>query len=55
MHGGGGPAAAAEAGQLAEGLAGAAEKWQANERQDRIAQEMWTQYQAELLLCNHDE
>jgi hypothetical protein len=55
MHGRGGPAAAAKAGQLAEGLAGAVEKWQANERQDRIAQEMWTQYQAELLRCNHDE
>jgi hypothetical protein len=48
-HTRGGPAAAAEEGQLAEGLAEAAEKQQANERWDRIAWEMWTQYQAELL------
>ncbi len=41
-----GPATAE--GQLAEGLPGVAERWQANDRWDRIAQEMWTQYQAEL-------
>lgn len=42
------PVAPAE-GQLAGGIAGAAERRQANERRDKIAQEMWTQYQAELL------
>jgi hypothetical protein len=40
--------AAAEEGQLAERLPRAAERWQTNERWDRIAQEMWVQYQAEL-------
>jgi hypothetical protein len=51
----GGADTAVEGGQLAEGLAGIAERRQASERRDRIAQEMWTQYQAELLQCNHDE
>ena len=36
-------------GQLAGGLPEVAERQQANERQGRIAQEMWAQYQAELL------
>jgi len=40
--------AAAEEGQLAEGLPRAAERRQTNERRDRIAREMWIQYQAEL-------
>ena len=40
--------AAAEEGQLADGLPRTAERWQTNERRDRIAQEMWVQYQAEL-------
>ena len=35
-------------GQLADGLPGAAERQQSNRRRDRIAQELWTQYQAEL-------
>jgi hypothetical protein len=39
----------AEEGQLAEGLPSAAERQQAHERRDKIAQEMWMQYQAELL------
>ena len=39
---------AAEEGQLAAGIPGAAERWQANKRRGRIAQEMWTQYQAHL-------
>ena len=39
---------AAEEGQLAEGLPGAAERQQASGRRDRIAQELWTAYQAEL-------
>jgi DDE superfamily endonuclease len=47
--------AAAEEGQLADGLPGAAEREQTNERRDRIAQEMWTQYQAELSRCNLEE
>ena len=38
----------AEEGQLAEGLPRVAERRQTNERRDRIAQEMWVQYQAEL-------
>jgi hypothetical protein len=42
-----GPAAAGE-GQLAEGLPRAAERRQTNERRDRIAQDMWIQYQTEL-------
>ena len=41
-----GPVAAE--GQLAGGLPEVAERWQANERQGRIVQEMWAQYQAEL-------
>ena len=41
------PAVAGE-GQLAEGLPRAPERWLTNERWDRIAQEMWVQYQAEL-------
>jgi hypothetical protein len=45
---------AAEEGQLAEGLPGAAERQQANQRQDRIAQEMWAQYQAEVSRHNID-
>ena len=40
--------AAAEEGQLPEGLPRAAERQQTNERWDRIVQEMWVQYQAEL-------
>jgi hypothetical protein len=47
--------AAAEEGQLADGLPGAAEREQTNERQDKIAQEMWTQYPAELSRCNFEE
>jgi hypothetical protein len=47
----GGPAAAEE-GQLAEGLPRAAERRQTNERQDMIAQAMWAQYQAELARHN---
>ena len=47
--------AAAEEGQLADGLPGVAEREQTNERQDRIAQEMWTQYQAELSRHNLEE
>ena len=35
-------------GQLAGGLPKVAERQQANERQGRIVQEMWAQYQAEL-------
>ena len=35
-------------GGLAEGVAGRAERRQANKRQDEIANDMWTQYQAEL-------
>ena len=42
-----GPVAAE--GQLAGGLPEVAERRQANERWGRIAQEMWVQYQAELL------
>ena len=37
-----------EEGQLAEGLPRVAERRQTNERWDRIVQEMWVQYQAEL-------
>ena len=44
--------AAAEEGQLAEGLPRAAERRQTNERRDRIVQEMWVQYQTELSRCN---
>lgn len=40
--------AAAEEGQLAEGLPRAAERRRTNERRDRIAQDMWIQYRAEL-------
>ena len=49
------PLAAAGAGQLAEGVPWAAEKRRANERQGKIAQEMWTQYQAELSRRNVEE
>jgi hypothetical protein len=47
--------AAAEEGQLADGLPGAAEREQTSKRQDKIAQEMWTQYQAEISQCNLEE
>jgi len=46
---------AAAGGELAEGLPGAAEKRQANDRRARIAREMWTQYQAVLSERNTDE
>jgi hypothetical protein len=39
----------AEEGQLADGLPVGAERRQASERRDEIAQEMWIAYQAELL------
>lgn len=41
-------------GQLAEGIPGRRERRVANERRDRIGQEMWTQYQAELLRRNQE-
>ena len=46
----GAPAGLCEAdeGQLAEGIASAAERRHVNDRRDRIVQEMWIQYQAEL-------
>jgi hypothetical protein len=46
---------AAAEGQLADGLPRTAERRQTNERWDRIAQDMWVQYQAELSRRNLEE
>jgi len=46
---------AAAEGQLAEGLPGVAERRDANDRRDRIAREMWIQYQAVLLQRDTEE
>ena len=46
---------AAAEGQLADGLPRTAERQQTNERWDRIAQDMWVQYQAELSQRNLEE
>lgn len=46
---------AAAEGQLADGLPRTAERRQTNERRDRIAQDMWVQYQAELSWRNLEE
>jgi hypothetical protein len=45
----------AREGQLADGLAGVAERRQASDRRDRIAQELWAGYQAELRRRNNQQ
>ena len=49
------PGIRADKGQLSEGVPRAAEKRRAKETRDRIAQEMWVQYQAELARRNLEE